>query len=123
MDEQPLVCFFFIVFKRGCSKRGVFSLFEQPRSNERSHCQLLEHALKVKDNISIYFKKLKTLAFFKSTWYDIFCVREKQSGGDSEEVTPVPMPNTVVKLFSADGSWGLPPVRVGRCRAEFLCIN
>ncbi len=39
------------------------------------------------------------------------------SGGDSEEVTPVPMPNTVVKLFCADGSWGLPPVRVGRCQA------
>ncbi|MED4221648.1 hypothetical protein P4636_09995, partial [Halalkalibacterium halodurans] len=26
-------------------------------------------------------------------------------------------PNTVVKLFSADGSWGLPPARVGRCQA------
>ncbi len=37
-----------------------------------------------------------------------------KSSGDSEEVTPVPMPNTEVKLFSADGSWGLPPVRVGR---------
>ena len=46
-------------------------------------------------------------------------VREKLSGGDSKEVTPVPMPNTVVKLFCADGSWGLPPVRVGRCRAIF----
>ncbi len=34
--------------------------------------------------------------------------------GNSEEVTPVPMPNTEVKLFSADGSWGLAPVRVGR---------
>ncbi len=34
-------------------------------------------------------------------------------GGDSEEVTPVPMPNTEVKLFSADGSRGFPPVRVG----------
>jgi hypothetical protein len=30
-------------------------------------------------------------------------------GGNSEEVTPVPMPNTEVKLFSADGSWGLSP--------------
>ncbi len=40
-----------------------------------------------------------------------------KSGGDSEEVTPVPIPNTEVKLFSADGSWGLPPARVGRCRA------
>ena len=29
-------------------------------------------------------------------------------------VTPVPIPNTAVKLFSADGSWGFPPVRVGR---------
>ncbi len=36
-------------------------------------------------------------------------------GGDSEEVTPVLMPNTEVKFFSADGSWGLPPARVGRC--------
>ena len=36
------------------------------------------------------------------------------SGGDSEEVTPVPIPNTEVKLFSVDGSWGFPPVRVGR---------
>ena len=42
------------------------------------------------------------------------------SGGDSEEVTPVPIPNTEVKLFSADGSWGSPPVRVGRRQA---CIR
>ncbi len=41
----------------------------------------------------------------------------KKFGGDSEEVTPVPMPNTVVKLFCADGSWGIPPARVGRCQA------
>ena len=39
------------------------------------------------------------------------------SGGDSEEVTPVPIPNTEVKLFSADGSRGFPPVRVGRRQA------
>ena len=44
-------------------------------------------------------------------------------GGDSEEVTPVPIPNTAVKLFSADGSWGFPPVRVGRRQAiTFNCI-
>ena len=46
-------------------------------------------------------------------------------GGDSEEVTPVPIPNTAVKLFSADGSWGFPPVRVGRrqaiCKVKPLC--
>ena len=39
------------------------------------------------------------------------------SGGDSREVTPVPMPNTEVKFSSADGSWDFVPVRVGRCQA------
>ena len=38
------------------------------------------------------------------------------SGGDSREVTPVPMPNTEVKFSSADGSWDFVPVRVGRCQ-------
>ena len=42
----------------------------------------------------------------------------KLSGNDGEEATPVPMPNTEVKLFSADGSWGFPPVRVGRRQAN-----
>ena len=42
------------------------------------------------------------------------------SGNDGEEVTPVPIPNTEVKFFSADGSWGFPPVRVGRCQAIHL---
>ena len=41
-----------------------------------------------------------------------------ESGDDGKEVTPVPIPNTEVKLFSADGSWGLPPARVGRCQAQ-----
>jgi hypothetical protein len=31
------------------------------------------------------------------------------SGGNSEKVTPVPIPNTEVKLLSADGSWGESP--------------
>jgi hypothetical protein len=43
-----------------------------------------------------------------------------ESGGNSEEVTPVPMPNTAVKLFCVNGSWGLPPARVERCRAYIL---
>ena len=47
----------------------------------------------------------------------VFEKRQYKSGGDSEEVTPVPIPNTEVKLFSADGSWGFPPARVGRCQA------
>ena len=39
------------------------------------------------------------------------------SGNDGREVTPVPIPNTEVKLSSADGSWDLVPVRAGRCQA------
>ena len=30
-------------------------------------------------------------------------------GDDGEEVPPVPIPNTEVKLFSADGTWGETP--------------
>ena len=45
--------------------------------------------------------------------YDVYW-KPKESSDDGEEVTPVPIPNTEVKLFSADGSWGFPPVRVGR---------
>ena len=43
-----------------------------------------------------------------------------QSGNDGKEATPVPIPNTEVKLFCADGSWGSPPVRVGRCQSDQL---
>src|SRR3954447_14967738 len=32
-----------------------------------------------------------------------------KSGDDSEKVTPVPIPNTEVKLLSADGSWDTRP--------------
>jgi hypothetical protein len=32
-----------------------------------------------------------------------------RSGNYGEKVTPVPIPNTEVKLLSADGSWGLSP--------------
>ena len=43
---------------------------------------------------------------------------QKQSGNNGEKVTPVPIPNTEVKLLSADGSWDFVPVRVGRCQAK-----
>ena len=44
-------------------------------------------------------------------------------GDDGKKVTPVPMPNTVVKLLSAEGSEGFPFVRLGRCRAYiFFCF-
>ena len=32
-------------------------------------------------------------------------LKRERSGGDSEEETPVPMPNTEVKLFNVDGTW------------------
>ena len=31
------------------------------------------------------------------------------SSDNGKEVTPVPIPNTEVKLLSADGSWGMRP--------------
>ena len=43
---------------------------------------------------------------------EIFCIVEliikissEKSGDNSEEDPPVPIPNTEVKLFSADGTW------------------
>ena len=47
----------------------------------------------------------------------------KWSGSYSEEVTPVPIPNTVVKLFSADGSRGFASARVGRRQAKNLIVD
>ena len=32
---------------------------------------------------------------------------KKESGDNSEEATPVPISNTVVKLLSADDTWGV----------------
>ena len=45
---------------------------------------------------------------------------QKEYGGDGKKDTPVPMPNTEVKLLSADGSEGFPFVRVGRCHAHSI---
>ena len=43
---------------------------------------------------------------------------QRKSGGDSKVVTPVPIPNTEVKHFYADGST-LNRARVGSCQASF----
>ena len=58
----------------------------------------------------VFFKK--TLA--KSIEYAIINLVFQESSDDGREATPVPIPNTEVKLSSANGSWGLPPARVGR---------
>ncbi len=55
-------------------------------------------------------------------------INKFRSGSNSGEDTPVPMPNTAVKLSSADGSWGLAPARVGRRQAkkagiQFSCVS
>ncbi len=42
------------------------------------------------------------------------------SGNDGEKVTPVPIPNTEVKLLCADGSGGTPSARVGHCQADLF---
>ena len=38
----------------------------------------------------------------------------RNSGGHSKVEPPGPVPNPEVKHFSADGSWAIGPVRVGR---------
>ena len=43
--------------------------------------------------------------------------RQCMCGDIGKKDTPVPMPNTVVKLLSADGSGVFDPVRVGRRHA------
>jgi hypothetical protein len=63
---------------------------------------------------------LKERCSFKFTRkYHCICIKvhgilhlvflKNMSGNDGEEATPVPIPNTEVKLFSVDGSWGLSP--------------
>ena len=46
----------------------------------------------------------------------------KFSGEDVIEVTPVPIPNTEVKLEEADNSWGKPPVKIGVRQIFFIFI-
>ena len=37
--------------------------------------------------------------------FEVLMDPKKQSGDNGEEGTPVPIPNTVVKLLSVDGTW------------------
>ena len=46
----------------------------------------------------------------------------KFSGEDVVEVTPVPIPNTEVKLNEADNSWGTPPVKIGIRQIFYLFL-
>ena len=48
---------------------------------------------------------------------------DTECGDVGKKDTPVPMPNTAVKLLSADGSWTFGPVRVGRCHASVVCYS
>src|SRR5699024_5930601 len=70
----------------------------------------------------IYFQKKNLyMNFLKHKIYtkcmDKFPKGKFLSGSYSREVTPVPIPNTVVKFSSADGSGGLAFARVGRRQA------
>ncbi len=46
------------------------------------------------------FEGISLLQFSKN-----YCIIGMKSGDYSKEVTPVPIPNTEVKLFSADDTW------------------
>ena len=49
----------------------------------------------------------KNLMYFQNYEVNLHLCKlaSKKCRDNSEEVTPVPIPNTVVKLFSADGTW------------------
>ena len=49
--------------------------------------------------------------------------KQNMPGGDSAVVPPDPMPNSEVKRRSADGSVGLPHVRVGNCQALIKVVG
>ncbi len=57
----------------------------------------------------------KACAYFLEAHKDSKII--SMSGSNSGEVTPVSIPNTEVKLSSADGSWGFAPARVRRRQA------
>ena len=64
---------------------------------------------------------MKRLSSFEGTiFFQVNSTSMCKSSDDGREATPVPIPNTEVKLSSADGSWGLPPVRVGHRWANRL---
>ena len=48
---------------------------------------------------------LLALFSFEGSTRDLREGKEVESGGESKEDPPVPMPNTEVKLFSVDGTW------------------
>ena len=58
-------------------------------------------------------------------------VNSKKSGDDGEKDPPVPIPNTEVKLFSADGTWRetaresrtLPEQKVSRRKIRRFIFN
>ena len=54
--------------------------------------------------ISLLFPLLLTLYNFEGALINPF-EKFKVSGGYYEKVTPVPIPNTAVKLLSADDTW------------------
>ena len=47
-----------------------------------------------------------------------FALHTSLPGNNRELEQPDPIPNSVVKWFIADGSVGLPHVRVGHCQAS-----
>ena len=47
----------------------------------------------------------------------------KISGENVYEGTPVPIPNTAVKLVIADNSKGMPLVKIGVCQIFFMSKN
>ena len=71
------------------------------------------------DDLILYGNVLNRLFQIQKERCSICCTGLSTSlpGGHSELEPPDPIPNSEVKRLSADGSVGLPHVRVGHCQA------
>ncbi len=63
--------------------------------------------------------RVDQLSIFERTTFSSL-IEESLCGDDGGKDPPVPIPNTAVKLPSAEDSEGFPFVKAGRCRAALL---
>ena len=65
--------------------------------------------------------RVDQLSSFERTTFSSL-IKESLCGDDGGKDPPVPIPNTAVKLPSAEDSEGFPFVKAGRCRAALFLL-
>ncbi len=78
----------------------------------------LVYQFSLKERLSLTgWKGIKQTRKSGSLYIDCVNRRTGLPGGNSKWEPPDPIPNSEVKLLSADGSTGFPSARVGHCQA------